>query len=200
MFISSATFLCRSLFTGDLKLESLSQAPRSLVNKLLQYCIVALLAAGPLTAADHPLTGTWQLDPARSTEFSPWRDYVLTVGVDGDRLTLHRQLGWGRRQFADQMTVSPGSTVTVSVAMWPDNRHLGAYIGGDRTKRVRADWLDDGRILRLSTDLVLDTSQGPRSINILSDYKVSASGTVLVLTELRSTRNRPVVYVFTRAK
>jgi hypothetical protein len=82
--------------------------------------------------------------------------------------------------------------------MWPDNRHLGAYIGGDKTKHVHAAWLDAGRILRLSTDLVLATSQGDRAVNILSNYQVSASGTQLTLTELRSTRNRPVVYVFNR--
>jgi hypothetical protein len=35
-------------------------------------------------------------------------------------------------------------------------------------------------------------------VNILSDYKLSANGAVLTLTELRSTRNRPIVYVFTR--
>jgi len=68
-------------------------------------------------------------------------------------------------------------------------------VEGDRAQGVR---LDDGRILRLSTDLVLETQQGPRSVNILSDYKVSASGTQLTLTELRSTRNQPVVYIFNR--
>jgi hypothetical protein len=45
---------------------------------------------------------------------------------------------------------------------------------------------------------VLDTQQGPRDVNILSDYKVSANGAQLTLTMLRSTRNRPVVYVFER--
>jgi hypothetical protein len=38
-----------------------------------------------------------------------------------------------------------------------------------------------------------------RPVNILSDYKVSTNGAQLTLTELRSTRNRPVVYVFNRA-
>jgi hypothetical protein len=82
----------------------------------------------------------------------------------------------------------------------PDNRHLGAYVGDDKTKRLRATLLDDGRILRVSADLTLETQQGPRAVNILSDYKVSANGAQLTVTELRSTRNRPVVYVFTRAK
>lgn len=145
-----------------------------------------------------PLAGTWRIDRERSTELSPWRDYVLTIRLHGEEVSIHRQLGWGRRRFEDAMTIRPGHPTTVPVAMWPDNRHLGAYIGGDHAKQVRAEWLDAHRILRLSTDLVLSTQQGDRAVNILSDYKVSAQGSLLTLTELRSTRGRPVVYVFTR--
>lgn len=158
-----------------------------------------LLAAGPLAAAEHPLAGAWRIDLARSTELSPWKDYELTISTAGDTVTIGRRLAWGRREFSDTMTLSPAAVATVPVAMWPDNRHLGAYIGGDRTKRVRTEWVDAGRVLRLSTDLVLATQQGDRAVNILSDYKVTANGAQLILTELRSTRNRPVVYIFTRA-
>jgi hypothetical protein len=169
-----------------------------------------LLAAAPLAAAEHSLAGSWRIDLARSTELSPWKDYELTITTTGDQVTIHRRLAWGRREFIDEMTVSPSvasakegspaAVTTIPVAMWPDNRHLGAYIGGDRTKRVRTEWLDAGRVLRLSTDLVLATQQGERAVNILSDYKVTANGAQLILTELRSTRNRPVVYIFTRAQ
>lgn len=194
----------RSLFTGDLPFAPLASPARSLVNKLLQFRAAAILSAALILpaftqAADHPLAGSWRIDLARSTELSPWKDYELTIATDGDKATIQRRLAWGRREFSDEMTVNPAAPVTAPVAMWPDNRHLGAYIGGDRTKRVRSEWLDAGRVLRLSTDLVLDTQQGPRAVNILSDYKVTANGAQLILTELRSTRNRPVVYVFTRA-
>ena len=145
------------------------------------------------------LAGQWRIDRSRSTELSPWKGYDLTVSIVGDTVTLHRQLGWGRRVFSDTFKIDTSRTENVvPVEMWPENRHIGAYIGGDKTKRVRADWLDDRRILRLSTDLVLDTQQGSREVNILSDYKVSAKGSELILTELRSTRNRPIVYVFNR--
>jgi hypothetical protein len=173
----------------------------ALVGVPLLCTLAAPGRADPAPPAHPPgLAGSWRFDAGRSTELSPWRDYRLTIAVDGDRVTFDRQLGAGRRGFADRMTfdVSRADNV-VPVSMWPDNRHLGAYIGGDRTKRVRAEWLDQGRILRLSTDLVLSTQQGERAVNILSDYKLSADGSSLVLTELRSTRNRPVVYVFTRA-
>lgn len=171
------------------------------------YLLLAALLLGSLLPRIHAaapatslIAGTWHIDLAHSTELSPWKDYELTISVDGDAITLHRRLAWGRREFTDAMTVRTDRAEKIPVEMWPDNRHLGAYIGGDRTKTVRAEWLDDKKVLRVLTGLVLDTQQGARAVNIFSNYKVSASGTMLTLTELRSTRNRPTVYVFTRVK
>ena len=175
------------------------------MSRLRRSLPFVLLAAIGLVAqaapAASPLAGTWRLDPARSTELSPWQNYELVITVRDSLVTIDRKLAWSRREYADRMALDLRQPETaVTVEGWPDNRHLGAYIGENKAKRVRAAWLDDGRILRLSSDLVLETQQGPRAVNILSDYKVSANGAELTLTELRSTRNRPVVYVFTRAK
>lgn len=169
-----------------------------------KFCFLVLLwiTSGRICAAESnpssSLAGTWHIDLVRSTELSPWKDYKLTIVLDGDRISFHRSLAWGVREYTDDMTVHVGRIDTVRVEMWPDNRHLGAYIGGSHDKQVHAEWLDDGRLLRLSTDLVLETQQGSRAVNILSDYKISTSGNRLTLTELRSTRNKPIVYVFTR--
>lgn len=169
-----------------------------MVSRSCCFLLLALTAAAQ-TASPSPLAGRWQIDPARSTELSPWKDYNLELSVTGTSVTIRRQLAWGRRSFSDTMTVDTSrADNVVPVEMWPDNRHLGAYISADHLKHVHATWLDDHRILRLSTDLVLETQQGSRTVNILSDYKVSANGAQLTLTELRSTRNRPIVYVFTR--
>lgn len=164
---------------------------------LFSLCIAAS-RLGAAETATSPLAGSWLIDLTQSTELSPWKDYHLTVTVDGEKITIARSLAWGIRQYADTMTIDAGKTDTVPVVMWPDNRHLGAYINDAHHKRVHAEWLDDARILRLSTDLVLETQQGSRAVNILSDYKVSSSGKQMTLTELRSTRNRPIVYVFNR--
>lgn len=86
----------------------------------------------------------------------------------------------------------------IKVDMWPDNRHLGAYITDSHTKTVRGEWLNSGRVLRLNTDLTLATQQGETPVNILSQYKLSTNGELLTLVELRNTRNRPVFYVFKR--
>jgi hypothetical protein len=167
----------------------------------LSFCLLALatvLSRAADVAPASPLAGTWHISLPESTELSPWKDYELTIAVSGDTVALQRRLAWGRREFRDTMTIHAGTVTTVPVDMWPENRHLGAYISAAHTKLVRADWLDDGRILRLNTDLVLSTQQGDRAVNILSDYKLSANGARLTLTELRSTRNRPIVHVFTR--
>jgi len=175
------------------------------MSPLLRYSLLVfalLLSVGfcRVSAAPSPLAGTWTIDLARSTELSPWKSYDLTINIVGDTVTFERRLAWGRREFRDRLVLDLTQPETVApVEMWPENRHLGAYIADDHVKRVRATWLDGQRILRLSTDLTLSTQQGDRTVNILSDYKVSANGAQLTLTELRSTRNRPVVYVFHRA-
>jgi len=166
------------------------------MQRLLFLACLFLL---PLGAAASPIAGHWRFVPERSTDLSPWRTYDLTITVEGNQVTLVRALAAGRRTFAD--TTRLDTTLPVNVvpaSYWPDNRHLGAYMGGDKTRRVRTEWIDGGRFLRLSTDVTLTTQQGDRAVNILSDYKVSANGAQLTLTELRSTRNRPVVYVFRR--
>ena len=161
--------------------------------------LLACLVLSPLAAVASPIAGHWRFVPERSTDLSPWRTYDLTITVAGNQVTLLRELAAGRRTFSDTTRLDTSLPVNVVPASyWPDNRHLGAYMGGDKTRRIRTEWIDGGRLLRLSTDVTLATQQGDRQVNILSDYKVSANGAQLTLTELRSTRNRPVVYVFRR--
>ena len=45
---------------------------------------------------------------------------------------------------------------------------------------------------------MLETQQGSRDVNIISQYQISPDGDLLIVTDLRSTRPRPVVHVFTR--
>lgn len=164
---------------------------------LLLVCLVPRLSAQPTDP--HLLAGEWRYDAARSTPLSSWGALKLLIAVDGSRVKLTRQFTAGRRNFDEVTALDLTKPVNVvPVEWWPDNRHLGAYIGGDRAKRIRAELLDGGRLLRTSADLVLTTQQGERPVNILSDYRVSASGNQLTLIELRSTRNDPIVYVFNR--
>jgi len=173
------------------------------MNRSVLACGALALAVGlcrlHAAALAGSLAGAWRLDPARSTELSSWTTFDLVLALTGDTVTVERKLSTGRRQFTDRLTVDTTKPETVApLEWWADNRHLGAYLGHDHTRRIHAQWLENRRILRLSCDLVLETQQGPHAVNILSDYKVSANGQELTLIELRSTRNRPIVYVFKR--
>ena len=159
----------------------------------------ALKAEAPPEINASRLAGTWRYDPERSTELSSWGTLKLTIAVNGPRVTLTRAYTAGRRTFQEVTAIDLSRQVNlVPIEWWPDNRHLGAYVGGDKTKTIRTRLRDDGRLLRLSADFVLATQQGEHAVNILTDYKVSVNGSQLTMIELRSTRNDPIVYVFKR--
>jgi len=147
----------------------------------------------------HLLAGTWRYDASHSTPLSAWGSLKLTIKVDGPHVVITRQYAAGRRTYDEVTSIDLASTINVvPVDWWPDNRHIGAYIGGDKTKKLKFRVLNEGRLLRTSADIVLATQQGEHVVNILTDYKVSARGGHLTLTELRSTRDDPIVYVFQR--
>ena len=170
-----------------------------------RFLCLGLIATGflaRLPAAEpdaHLLAGTWRYDATRSTELSAWGTLQLVITVDGPHVTLTRHWAAGRRTYDEVTTLDLSKAINlVPVDWWPDNRHIGAYVGGDKIKKFKFRLLDDGHLLRTSADFVLATQQGEHPVNILSDYKVSANGAQLTLIELRSTRNDPIVYVFQR--
>ncbi len=175
---------------------------RSLTRRLLAGAALALFPFS-LSAADNApaeaMLGTWQFDASRSTDLSPWQTSRLVLALDGDRLTVERELRWGRRAHQEAMTLDLArDTNTVPLDWWVDNRHLGAYAPHDGTRTISVRALDAGRVLRLDMDFTLETQQGDRAVNVLRQYQLSPDGQVLTVTDLRSTRPRPVVHVYTR--
>ena len=163
---------------------------------------IVSVATSALHAEEPPAwDGTWRFVPTQSTDLSPWRACTLTITVGDERVTIARQLNAGRRRFEESFTFATDGTETVAPSRtWADNRHIGAYMGDDRQRRIRAALLDSGRVLRVSTDLTLSTQQGERAVNILSNYQVSTDGRRLTVVELRSTRARPITSRFERVE
>ena len=167
-------------------------------------CLGLVLAAGiSLRAAEAPagLAGNWTLDVARSTPIRPWDSQSMTIAVTGDSVVITRHLAWGTdRKVSDTTTVvTDGKTATANpVGYWLDTWYTNAYVGGDHLKRVTAEWLDGGRVLKLETHLALEAQQGDHPVHLYDEYRLSADGRTLRLYELRSTRDEPLVYIFTR--
>lgn len=167
--------------------------------RLLLLCSVLCLAAAPASAGSR-LDGRWQLVPARSSALNFWKTFQIAIATEGNQVVLTRTLAYGdraAREVFELDVTKPDNRVPLE--WWADNRYMGLYIGGDGAKHVRATWIDDGRTLRLDSTFVVTTQQGERTVNILSDYKVSLAGDELTLIELRSSRLQPFVYVFKRA-
>ncbi len=144
--------------------------------------------------------GTWTLDTTRSTAIDPWRGLTLDLRITDDAVTVQRT--WSGTRGArglDSMRVRTDGTVNpVPIHRWVDNRHLGVRIAPNTRRAVVAQWKDEGRTLSIEQKMSVITSQGETPLRIYSEYRLAPDGHTLYLMELRSTRPRPLHYVFTR--
>lgn len=159
--------------------------------------------------ANPAFSGLWTIsaaetttrDPeARSTATDPWRNLDIEIEVDGDQVSITRSFRGGSRVARESMTVDtsvPSQVVTVEG--WWDNRHIGAYLGGGKKQTVAAKWLDGGRTLQLNIEMILETSQGETPVRVLREMRLSDDGETLVVIQLRSSRNSPIVRIFKKA-
>lgn len=148
------------------------------------------------------MSGTWVLDKDLSTDIDPWLHLSVEIAADGDGVILKKMWRGSREGGAttDSVRLAPGGTVVSEpMEQWPDNRHLGAYIAGDRTKTVASRWEDGGRTLVTEATLTVSIQQGERDLRIYTEYRLSPEGDRLDVLELRSTRPRPTHFVFFRA-
>ena len=102
--------------------------------------------------------------------------------------------------FTDSVRLVPGQSVESDpMIQWGDERHLGAYIAGDRTKTVVSRWVDDGTTLITESTFRVSIQQGEHDVRVYTEYRLSPEGDRLDVLELRSTRPRPIHFVFSRA-
>lgn len=157
----------------------------------------------PATRLDPAFAGAWALDGPRSTAIDPWNQLSLEI-ADAGAGAIDLKRHWrGSREggaFTDSLRVVPGrSARSAPMTQWPDNRHLGAFIAGDSTKHVATRVEDGGRTLVTESRLTVSVQQGEHDLRIVTEYRLSPEGDRLDVLELRSTRPRPIHYVFRRA-
>jgi hypothetical protein len=161
--------------------------------------LVALIMIG----AHQPenLAGEWELVADASTPVDPFRNLALDVRIDGASVVLVRTwMGSDNVRGVDSLRVVPGEAArTVPMQFWLDNRHLGVRVGPDSTRQVSARWKDDHRTLAVEQQMTVASSQGATPLRIYSEYRSTPDGNTLEVIELRSTRPRPMSYVFRRS-
>lgn len=146
---------------------------------------------------DH-FDGTWILQKDRSSPIDPWRGLTLTIDASETELLLMRvwKGSYGYSVVDSVRIPIDGQPHPIPIHTWPDNRHIGVFVGTEEEKTVAATWLDNGRTLGTTTRLAAATSQGRATLRIRSEYRLGPARRTLTLLELRSTRPRPIRYVF----
>lgn len=159
----------------------------------------AVLCLLSVAGANDDFTGRWKIDTSRSSALDPWRTLDMEISIRGSMISITRFYAAGRRKAQESMTIDtslPSQIVTVEG--WWDNRHIGAYLDEGDKKIVAAKWLDRGRTLQLNIEMVLETSQGSSPVRVIREMRLSPDGKTLRVLQLRSSRNLPVVRVFTK--
>lgn len=172
-----------------------------MMNSLKKLLALSILALPFLTIgyANPDFSGRWKIDTTKSTALDPWRSLEIEIAVDGDQVSITRHFGGGTRVAQESMTLDMTvPSQVVEVEGWWDNRHIGAYLGGDKKQTVAAKWLDEGQTLQLNIDMILETSQAATPVRVIRELRLSRDGKTLRVLQLRSSRNLPIVRVFDR--
>jgi hypothetical protein len=172
---------------------------RTLRTSLFLFHLGWVLGLPLVCQAGSGLAGNWTIDRAASSAIDPWRKIDLGIEVQGDAVTIDEAISAGRRKTAQVYPLKVGDTVDVPIEWWAGNRHIGAYIGGDKTQKMRAAWLDEGQTLRVESNFILTTSQGDTPVRTYTEYRLSPGGETLTVITLRSSRPAPIVHVYKRS-
>jgi hypothetical protein len=165
---------------------------------LVKFLLAAWLLPLAALAGDPAFNGRWRLDPARSTALDGWSTLDLVIQVEGPKVTLHHDLTWHTTKVTAINVVDTAQPAAVTNFFRLDQRHMAVYARPKEAAQVQAAWIDGGRTLRVEAQVPLETSQGDTTMRLYDEYRLGEGGGELVLIELHNTRNRALVYHFTK--
>lgn len=151
---------------------------------------------GSTLLANPAFNGRWRLDPAASTALDGWTAADLVIAVDGSRVALTHDMTWRRTKLSATNRVDTAAAVELRDFFRIEARHMAVYPAKDAVTKVTAAWIDAGRTLRTEALTPVEVSQGDVLMRLTTEYRLSELGDILTVIELRSSRNRPLVYVF----
>lgn len=149
-------------------------------------------------AADSDFAGRWRLDLARSAALDGWSTADLVIGVDGSKVTLLHDMTWHATKVTATNVVDTAAPVDTANFFRFDQRHMAVYARPGESSHVTAAWMDGGRTLRVEAQVPLETSQGNTTMRLYDEYRLLEGGQTLLLIELHNTRDRPLIYQFTK--
>ena len=161
---------------------------------LLGLCLLPLAAR----SSDESLVGRWRLDTARSTALDGWSTADVVIALDGSKVTLRYDMTWHATNVTASNTVDTAAAADIANFFRIDQRHMAVYARPKEAAHVQASWIDAGCTLRVEAQVPVETSQGNTTMRLYDEYRLLEGGNELLLIELHSTRDRPLVYHFTK--
>ena len=173
-------------------------------QSLLATAFVLLVLVAGCRGPSGTIDGAWSLDKEASTDFDQWRALTISIRPTADGIFIRRDFNAGRYNRSDS-TIYPtdGSTASTrrdASAKWLDSVHLGVFLEQGTTESTSARWTEEGRSFATTSTLPLTTSTGTAIVVTESEYELSRDGSTLTITQRRSTRDEPVVFVMRRAE
>ena len=162
--------------------------------------LIPLLIILPLgvSAGKADFNGRWQLVPERSSALDGYTNMHLILEVDGEEVDITHDMRWRSTRVVETNTVHTRKVVQIADFFRIEQRHMAVYPPKDAITPVSAEWLDDGRTLRVEAMVPVEVSQGDATIRIYYEYRLGIDNDTLTVIELHSTRNNPLVYRFNK--
>ena len=180
---------------------------RTLLTLLLGLALLQLaaLAVDPAAGGDIAgFNGRWRMDTARSTALDGWTAADVVITTERGRITFRYDMTWHATKVTATNVVTAANVIDtpqssgVTNFFRIDQRHMAVYARPGEVTAVTATWLDSGRTLRVEAQVPVEISQGNTTLRLYQEYRLLEGGNELVLIELHSTRDRPLVYHFTK--
>lgn len=138
----------------------------------------------------HPdFSGHWQLDPKQSKN-TYWIGYELDIDhrdkIFSITTTMHYSLYVHHRELKTAKTLVIGGPAVGSLEELP--RRMEFLAAQTDSIRTRAEWDQDGKMLLLTSDMILQTSQGSSPLTSTSRFVLSEDAMTLTVTEHRLSR------------
>ncbi len=157
---------------------------------------LALALALPAAAANPAFAGRWRLDPAASSALDGWQKADLVLALDGSRVDVRYDMAWRTTRLEAVNRLDTAAPVELKDFFRIEARHMAVYPAKGGVTRATAEWIDAGRTLRTEAVTPVEVSQGVVPQRVTTEYRLGELGDTLTVIELRSARNRPLVYVF----
>jgi hypothetical protein len=161
------------------------------LNRIISAVIMILLfSTAAISQNKNDFLGKWTLIVDRSSEIALYRTLSLEFQKVGSKIRLIQK--WGsRRSYSDTLLLKTDGSINKVPAnhrVFPTNVFMGLSMPVGKNREIRANWEDNGTLLKMDVKYTVLGSQGASEVVSQYLFKISGDKETLMYTISRSTR------------